>query len=61
MSRYYDVGAVRREFPVAEKMVYLDFGFQAPLSRPVKAAIETFLSEAMESAGPKSVWLDRVD
>jgi selenocysteine lyase/cysteine desulfurase len=61
MSRYYDVGAVRREFPIAEKMVYLDSGFQAPLSRPVKAAIETFLSEAYESAGPKSVWLDRVE
>jgi selenocysteine lyase/cysteine desulfurase len=61
MSRYYDVGAVRREFPAAEKMVYLDSGFQAPLSRPVKAAIETFLSEACESGGPKSVWLDRVE
>jgi selenocysteine lyase/cysteine desulfurase len=61
MSRYYDVSAVRKEFPAAEKMVYLDSGFQTPLSRPVKTAIESFLREAYETAGPKSVWLDRVE
>ena len=61
MSRHYDVNAVRREFPAAERMVYLDSGFQAPLARPVKAAIELFLREGLETAGPKSVWLDRVE
>lgn len=61
MSRYYDVGAVRKEFPVAERMVYLDSGFQAPLARPVKAAIENFLREGFETAGPKRVWLDRLE
>jgi selenocysteine lyase/cysteine desulfurase len=61
MSRHYDVEAVRKEFPAAERMVYLDSGFQAPLARPVMAAIETFLREGLEMAGPKSVWLDRVE
>ncbi|MBR1147377.1 aminotransferase class V-fold PLP-dependent enzyme [Bradyrhizobium sp. AUGA SZCCT0431] len=61
MSRHYDVDAVRKEFPAAERMVYLDSGFQAPLARPVKAAIELFLREGLETAGPKSVWLDRVE
>lgn len=61
MSRHYDVEAVRKEFPAAERMVYLDSGFQAPLARPVMAAIETFLREGLEAAGPKSVWLDRVE
>jgi len=61
MSGHYDVDAVRKEFPAAEKMVYLDSGFQAPVARPVKAAIERFLNEGLETAGPKSVWLDRVE
>jgi selenocysteine lyase/cysteine desulfurase len=61
MSRHYDVDAVRREFPVADRMVYLDSGFQTPLARPVKAAIDLFLREGLEAAGPKSVWLDRVE
>lgn len=61
MSRHYDVDAVRKEFPAVERMVYLDAGFQTPLARPVKAAIELFLREGFETAGPKSVWLDRVE
>src|SRR5262245_2579575 len=61
MSGHYDVEAVRREFPAAERMVYLDSGFQAPLARPVKAAIENFLREASETAGPKPIWLERVE
>lgn len=61
MSRHYDVDAVRKEFPAVQRMVYLDSGFQTPLARPVKAAIELFLREGFETAGPKSVWLDRVE
>jgi selenocysteine lyase/cysteine desulfurase len=61
MSRHYDVEAVRKEFPAVERMVYLDAGFQTPLARPVKAAVELFLREGFETAGPKSVWLDRVE
>jgi selenocysteine lyase/cysteine desulfurase len=61
MSRHYDVEAVRKEFPAAERFTYLDSGFQTPLARPVKAAIDLFLREGLETAGPKSVWLDRVE
>jgi len=61
MSRHYDVNAVRKEFPAADRMVYLDSGFQAPLARPVMAAIEAFLREGLETAGPKGIWLDRVE
>jgi selenocysteine lyase/cysteine desulfurase len=61
MSRHYDVGAVRKEFPAVERITYLDAGFQTPLARPVKAAIDLFLREGLETAGPKSVWLDRVE
>jgi selenocysteine lyase/cysteine desulfurase len=61
MSGHYDVNAVRKEFPAVDRMVYLDCGFQTPLARPVKAAIELFLCEGFETAGPKSVWLDRVE
>ncbi|RZN05452.1 aminotransferase [Bradyrhizobium genosp. SA-3] len=61
MSCHYDVDAVRKEFPAVERMVYLDSGFQTPLARPVKAAMELFLREGFETAGPKSVWLDRVE
>jgi selenocysteine lyase/cysteine desulfurase len=61
MSGHYDVNAVRKEFPAVDRIVYLDSGFQTPLARPVKAAIELFLHEGLETAGPKSVWLDRVE
>ncbi|MCK1708081.1 MULTISPECIES: aminotransferase class V-fold PLP-dependent enzyme [unclassified Bradyrhizobium] len=61
MSRHYDVDAVRKEFPAVERITYLDSGFQTPLSRPVKAAIDLFLREGLDTAGPKSVWLDRVE
>ncbi|MBR0811498.1 aminotransferase class V-fold PLP-dependent enzyme [Bradyrhizobium diazoefficiens] len=61
MFRHYDVDAVRKEFPAVERITYLDSGFQAPLARPVKAAIDLFLREGLETAGPKSVWLDRVE
>ncbi|WP_262047737.1 aminotransferase class V-fold PLP-dependent enzyme [Bradyrhizobium sp. Bra78] len=61
MSRHYNVDAVRKEFPAVERITYLDSGFQTPLSRPVKAAIDLFLREGLETAGPKSVWLDRVE
>lgn len=61
MPRAFDVAAIRREFPAAGRMTYLDSGFQTPLSRPVKEAIEAFLREGFEAAGPKSVWLERVE
>ncbi len=48
MSHPYDIAAIRRQFPAAEKITYLDSGFQTPLSTPVKQAIETFLHEGYE-------------
>ncbi|ESY89377.1 aminotransferase class V-fold PLP-dependent enzyme [Mesorhizobium sp. LNHC229A00] len=61
MKQYYDVEAVRKLFPVVEKMTYLDSGFQAPMSTPVKQALESFVNESYETAGPKSVWLERME
>jgi len=61
MSQHYDVATVRKAFPAAEHVVYLDSGFQTPLSRPVKEAYERFLQEGLETAGPKQVWLNRLE
>jgi selenocysteine lyase/cysteine desulfurase len=61
MSQHYDVAAVRQAFPAAEHVVYLDSGFQTPLSRPVKEAYERFLREGYETAGPKQIWLNRLE
>ncbi|WP_267426783.1 aminotransferase class V-fold PLP-dependent enzyme [Methylobacterium sp. GC_Met_2] len=61
MTQTYDVAAIRQAFPAAEHVVYLDSGFQTPLSRPVKAAYELFLHEGFETAGPKQVWLNRLE
>jgi selenocysteine lyase/cysteine desulfurase len=61
MSQHYNVAAVRKAFPAAEHVVYLDSGFQTPLSRPVKEAYEHFLRESFETAGPKQIWLNRLE
>lgn len=61
MTQHYDVAAVRKAFPAAESIVYLDSGFQTPLARPVKEAYERFLREGYETAGPKQVWLNRLE
>ena len=61
MIQHYDVAAVRKAFPAAEHVVYLDSGFQTPLSRPVKEAYERFLCEGFETAGPKQIWLNRLE
>lgn len=61
MTQYYDVQAVRKLFPAVEKMTYLDSGFQTPMSKPVKDALETFIKEGYQTAGPKTIWIDRMD
>ncbi|HEY9215318.1 MAG TPA: aminotransferase class V-fold PLP-dependent enzyme [Ancylobacter sp.] len=61
MTKHYDVEAVRKLFPAARKMTYLDSGFQTPMSAPVRQALETFIDEAYETAGPKSAWIDRME
>lgn len=61
MTQQHDLQTVRSLFPAVEKMTYLDSGFQAPMSQPVKHAFETFISESYESAGPKSIWIARME
>lgn len=61
MSRHYDVAAIRRQFPVTERMLYLDSAHQTPLATSVRDALLRFYQEGSETAGPKPVWLDRVE
>lgn len=61
MSRHYDVEAIRRQFPVTERMLYLDSAHQTPLATSVRNALIEFYRESSETAGPKPVWLDRVE
>src|SRR5262249_8153405 len=61
MQPSYDIARIRREFPVTQKMLYLDSAHQGPLAVSVKAVIESFLLQGLESAGPKPIWLERVE
>ena len=61
MSSRYDVAAVRRQFPVTERMLYLDSAHQTPLATSVREALLGFYQEGNETGGPKPVWLDRVE
>jgi cysteine desulfurase/selenocysteine lyase len=61
MTNFLDNAALRNEFPVTQHMLYLDSAHQTPLSRPVRAALEQFFDEGFEFAGPKPVWLARVE
>lgn len=61
MAGDYDIAAVRREFPVTRNMLYFDTAHQSPLSLSVKAALEAFYAEGLETAGPKRKWLERVE
>lgn len=61
MAEHFDVDAVRREFPVVARMLYLDAAHQTPLASSVHAALERFFKEGLEYAGPKPVWLKRVE
>ncbi len=51
---------LRSHFPAAEQVLYLDAAHQTPLSVPVRAALDAFYDEALESAGPKKRWLARL-
>lgn len=57
----FDVEALRAEFPAAERMLYLDTAHQAPLAASIRAALHRFYDEGHETAGPKPVWLQRVE
>ncbi|MFT4065050.1 aminotransferase class V-fold PLP-dependent enzyme [Paraburkholderia sp.] len=56
-----DNAVIRADFPVAGKMLYLDSAHQTPLGVTAKRAIEDFLAESFETAGPKPKWLARVE
>lgn len=61
MAETFNPSVVRRDFPVTEQMLYLDSAHQTPLSSSVRAALTSFYDEGLEQAGPKSVWLGRVE
>lgn len=48
-------------FPAAENLLYLDSAHQTPLSFPVKAELDRFYDAALQAAGPKYNWLNRVE
>lgn len=60
MIHTYNIEAIRREFPAAENMLYVDSAHQAPLAKSVHAAFHTFLEEGLVAGGPKPTWLARV-
>ncbi len=55
------IAAVRIQFPVTERMLYLDSAHQTPLARCVRAALEAFYEQGFELAGPKPAWLRRAE
>lgn len=61
MSRTIDLASVRSEFPVTKRMLYLDSAHQTPLATSIRDALADFLGEGHETAGPKPVWLRRVE
>lgn len=61
MQPLFDVSAVRREFPVTERLLYLDAAHQAPLASSIRDALIGFLDESHEHGGPKPQWLRRVE
>jgi selenocysteine lyase/cysteine desulfurase len=61
MADSFDPAAMRREFPVVGRMLYLDSANQTPLAASVRAALESFYDEAHEFGGPKPMWLERVE
>lgn len=56
-----EAAQLRRLFPATENMLYLDAAYQTPLSVPVRAELEAFYESALNAAGPKEKWLERVD
>ena len=61
MTERFDIAAVRREFPVTSQMLYFDSAHQTPLATCVRSALMSFYEEGYHNAGPKPVWLARVD
>jgi cysteine desulfurase / selenocysteine lyase len=61
MNYSYNVSEIRNEFPVIKNILYLDTAHQSPLSTPVRAALNQFYDEALNAAGPKPVWMGRIE
>jgi selenocysteine lyase/cysteine desulfurase len=61
MTEPVNIASLRSEFPVMENMLYLDSAHQTPLATSVRAALSQFLVEGNEAAGPKLVWMKRVE
>ena len=61
MTERFDVARVRREFPVTSRMLYFDSAHQTPLATCVRSALMNFYDEGYQNAGPKAVWLARVE
>ena len=61
MTDYFDLSELRGEFPITKRMLYLDSAHQTPLAGSVKAALDDFYAEGYETAGPKPMWLRRVE
>lgn len=61
MTNSFDFALLRGEFPVTKRMLYLDSAHQTPMATVVRAALNEFLVEGNESAGPKPVWVRRVE
>ncbi|MDN8618449.1 aminotransferase class V-fold PLP-dependent enzyme [Variovorax ginsengisoli] len=61
MSASLDINTVRQEFPVTKRMLYLDSAHQTPMPNCVRSALSEFLVEGNEMAGPKPVWMRRVE
>lgn len=55
------LASVREQFPVTKRQLYLDSAHQTPLCLPVRDALYSFLTEGSEMAGPKPVWVRRVE
>lgn len=61
MKHTIDLHSIRHEFPVTKRMLYLDSAHQTPLATSIRDALTDFLGEGHETAGPKPVWLRRVE
>ncbi|AVO42373.1 aminotransferase class V-fold PLP-dependent enzyme [Simplicispira suum] len=61
MTHTFDSASIRSEFPVMQHCLYLDSAHQTPLANCVRDALNQFLVEGNQMAGPKPVWMARVE
>ena len=61
MNASMDADFIRQEFPATKRMLYLDSAHQTPMPNCVRSALNEFLAEGNEMAGPKAMWMKRVE